>query len=197
MAGDRLSEVKGVHPRRNRRLRDDELPKGENDGGRTASGCRKVGRNLLFRFLYFAFRHSQSLQSLSSSFPPAIPSPLHLCPVFFQYLALVSLCSPFPSHRNDNIQSSALARPKDSTLPVETLPHPIRLQCLPIQIPPRPLRRCHLDGSRTGTQIDIVLPPCLAWPLNKMWKSRMTWPEVCICSNAISSPQGSVVKYYR
>lgn len=156
---------------------------------RTAGDAVKSDEICLFRFVSarFAFRHSQSLHNPFHP-SPRHPLPIPLGPVFSQYLALVSLCSPFPSHRNDNIQSSALVRPEDSTLPVDTLPHPIRLQCLPIPIPRRLLRRCHLDASRTGTLIDIVLPPCSAWPLNKTWRLRMTWPEVCICSTLFLLP---------
>jgi hypothetical protein len=151
---------------------------------RTAGERREMPKRdeiCLFPILFVLHFATPSLHN------PFHPSPRHPLPipsglVFSKYLALVSLCSPFPSHRNDSTQPSALVRPKDSTLPVDTLPHPIRLQCLPIQIPRRHLRRCRLDASRTGTPTDIVLPPYSAWPLNKMWMLRMTWPEVCICS---------------
>ena len=155
--------------------------------GRTAGGCRKLGRNLLFRFLYrfrFAFATRHRLNPFHPS--PRHPLPISLGPVFSQPLALVSLCSPFPSHRNDKYPIiRSRSTPKDSTLPVDSLPHPIRLQCLPIPIPLHLLRRWHLGVSRTGTLIDIVLLPYSAWPLNKMWRSRMTWPEVRICSTLL------------
>jgi hypothetical protein len=164
---------------------DDDYPK---EVKRT--GDRRRCRNLpvLFRIVLLATLNR--FQHLSS--PP--PSPPHFTRprIFLPSSAGVALVTVSVSHRINVIQSAALVRPKDNTLPFNELPHPIILQCLPFPTPHLLLEPCHLDVSRTETLIDIVSLPYSAWPLNKMWRLKMIWPEVCICTTLCPSFQANI-----
>ena len=88
--------------------------------------------------------------------PPSPPPHLtwpRILPISSAGVSLFTIPVPY-KRQYSIIRSRSIS--KDSTFLVDTLPHPIRLQCLPIPTPRRLPRRCHLDASRTETLIDIV-----------------------------------------
>lgn len=86
---------------------------------RKAGDAVKLDEICLFRFLSarFAFRHSQSLHNPFHP-SPRHPLPIPLGPVFSQYLALVSLGSPFSSHRTTTFNRPLSFDPKIAHCPL-------------------------------------------------------------------------------